>query len=162
VKEELACSLQELCIKKKKTLALAESCTGGYLAHLITRHPGASKYFLGSFVAYTSELKYLLHVQEKTVKKYGVVSQQVVQEMLHGVFSLCSADFGAAISGVAGPEGGDAINPVGTIWLAWGGRGQVPQTAKLQLHGARLEIIELASEELIRELLEYIHQSSFH
>lgn len=115
------------------TLSTAESCTGGYLAHLITTISGSSAYFKGSVVAYANEVKrQQLGVQAATLDDHGAVSEETVKEMVTGVLKLMDTDIGIAISGIAGPTGGTPDKPVGTIWLAVGNRDLV-HTKKLQL-----------------------------
>ncbi|MCK4852688.1 MAG: competence/damage-inducible protein A, partial [Bacteroidales bacterium] len=105
--------------RNKKTLALAESCTGGTIAQLITSVPGSSKYFLGSVVAYSNQLKLeILGVQEDTISEHGAVSRQVVEQMASGVMKRSGADYSIATSGIAGPDGGTPDKPVGTTWIA--------------------------------------------
>jgi nicotinamide-nucleotide amidase len=117
-------ALHKELIAQKKTLALAESCTGGALAAKITSQADASKYFLGSIVAYSNGWKErFLQVSRTTLKQKGAVSREVVIEMVQGLFSETDADFAAAISGVAGPGGGTKEKPVGTIYIAIGQRG---------------------------------------
>ncbi len=112
--------------EKKQTLAMAESCSGGYMAHLITAIPGASAVFKGSIVAYANEIKAeQLGVDPATLKKYGAVSQQVVEQMAVGACQTFNANYGMASSGIAGPSGGSEDKPVGTVWLAWAGHGKV-------------------------------------
>jgi nicotinamide-nucleotide amidase len=104
---------------KKLTLGTAESCTGGYLAHLITSVPGSSDYYLGSVIAYSNTVKQeLLGVSEQSLIDYGAVSEQVVREMAEGARKRFNTDFAVSTSGVAGPDGGTAEKPVGTVWIA--------------------------------------------
>lgn len=148
-------------ILKKKTLALAESCTGGFTAHLITQNPGSSAYFLGSFVMYCEVLKQsVLDVKKKTLETYGAVSEEVVREMVLGLFRVTSADITAAISGIAGPEGGSPEKPVGTVWIALGERGGKIETFPLNLKGERTEVIEQASKECLGAIYDRIFRSS--
>lgn len=101
------------------TLATAESCTGGYIAHLITSIPGSSAYFKGSVVSYTNQAKMeLLGVQEDSLAQNGAVSEAVVSEMAVGAQGKLHADYAIATSGIAGPDGGSSKKPVGTIWIA--------------------------------------------
>ena len=103
-------------------LALAESCTGGLVGHLITGVAGSSDYYVGGAVTYSNELKQkLLGVKEDTLKQHGAVSEPCVREMAEGVVKLAGATVGVAISGIAGPGGGTPDKPVGTIWLAIAG-----------------------------------------
>ncbi|MDJ0652175.1 MAG: nicotinamide-nucleotide amidohydrolase family protein [Simkaniaceae bacterium] len=112
-------ALHRWLVKHKKTLAAAESCTGGDLAARLTKQPGSSDYFLGSIVSYSNHLKETaLGVSAKTLQARGAVSREVVLEMVAGVRKLSGADFAVAISGIAGPDGGAANKPVGTVWTA--------------------------------------------
>ena len=104
---------------KGLSLATAESCTGGYIAHLITSVPGSSVYFTGSVIAYSNKIKEtVLGVKEETLKQYGAVSKQTVVEMAEGIKKLYGTDYAIAVSGIAGPEGGTPQKPVGTTWIA--------------------------------------------
>jgi len=109
----------KLLMKKESTLGTAESCTGGYIAHLITSIPGSSNYFKGSVVAYANELKRkLLGVSDESLTKYGAVSEQVVKEMAVGVQKNFNVDYVVAVTGIAGPDGGTVEKPVGSTWIA--------------------------------------------
>jgi nicotinamide-nucleotide amidase len=100
------------------TLATAESCTGGYISHLITSIPGSSAYFKGSVVAYSNEVKEnLLGVSPKTIEKYGAVSEETVFEMAAGIIRHLKVNCAISISGIAGPDGGTPEKPVGTTWI---------------------------------------------
>lgn len=102
-----------------KTFSTAESCTGGYIAHLITSVPGSSAYFKGSVVAYSNEVKMNnLGVDGAVIEQHGAVSEQVVRQMAEGVRKLLETDFALAVSGIAGPDGGTPEKPVGTTWIA--------------------------------------------
>ena len=108
----------ELLIEKKLTIGTAESCTGGYIAHLITSVAGSSAYFKGSIVSYANEIKEdLLHVKNETLEEFGAVSEQTVSEMLTGALLQLKVDVAIAVSGVAGPNGGTAEKPVGTVFI---------------------------------------------
>ncbi|MBF0492217.1 MAG: competence/damage-inducible protein A [Deltaproteobacteria bacterium] len=105
--------------EKQKTLAVAESCTGGHLANRLSNIPGSSQYFLGGAVVYSNELKKkILGVSEKTLKNFGAVSEECVREMALGLQKLTGADFCLSITGIAGPEGESAEKPVGTVFIA--------------------------------------------
>lgn len=104
-----------------KTLATAESCTGGHIAHRITTVAGSSAYFKGSVIAYSNEIKTgLLGVDEQVINRDGAVSEEVVRQMAIGVADKLSADYVIATSGIAGPDGGTDEKPVGTVWIAVG------------------------------------------
>ena len=109
----------ELLRKKGQTVSTAESCTGGYIAHLITSVSGSSDYFKGSVVAYANEIKQqLLGVKEKSLIDFGAVSEVVVKEMAEGVQQKFNTDYAIATSGIAGPGGGTKDKPVGITWIA--------------------------------------------
>ena len=113
--ENIQSVIGELLKNKKATLATAESCTGGFLAHKITKTPGCSIYYKGSVVAYAYEAKQnQLGVQKETLEKYGAVSEETVKEMVVGVLNTLNTDIGISISGIAGPGGGTPDKPVGT------------------------------------------------
>ena len=102
------------------TLATAESCTGGLLAHMITSVPGSSAYFKGSIVAYANQVKIeQLDVDEILLEKHGAVSEEVVVKMAENVRKILNTTYGLAITGIAGPDGGTPEKPVGTVWIAY-------------------------------------------
>jgi nicotinamide-nucleotide amidase len=118
--EELQHALVRLLAESGKTLAVAESCTGGQLAHLITNVPGSSAVFKGGIVAYANEVKMKqLDVPASVLSEYGAVSRQVASIMAESVAKLTSADFGLSTTGVAGPDGGTPEKPVGTVWIGF-------------------------------------------
>jgi len=109
----------KILIEKMKTVVTAESCTGGYIAHCITKVPGSSAYFKGSVIAYSNEVKEkVLNVKSETLIKYGAVSEETVKEMAENVRVKLNADYALAVSGIAGPDGGTPEKPVGTVWIA--------------------------------------------
>lgn len=104
--------------EKGTTIATAESCTGGYIAHLITSVPGSSEYFKGSVVSYANEIKIkVLGVDAADIEREGAVSEAVVLQMAEGVKKLLGTDYAVSTSGVAGPDGGTPEKPVGTVWI---------------------------------------------
>ena len=105
--------------KNNATLTTAESCTGGYIAHLITSIPGSSAYFLGGVISYDNAAKQsLLGVEEKALEKNGAVSEETVIKMADGARRLMNTDYAVAVSGIMGPAGGTEEKPVGTVWIA--------------------------------------------
>jgi nicotinamide-nucleotide amidase len=121
--EEAAKGLVEALLDTGKTVAAAESCTGGWVAKAITDISGSSSCFSYGIVSYSNEAKEaLLDVDPATLKEHGAVSEQTVREMAAGMFDLSGADFAVAISGIAGPGGGSPDKPVGTVWFAWASR----------------------------------------
>lgn len=108
----------DLLRENNLTFASAESCTGGNIAHLITLIPGSSEVFRGGAVTYATPTKTkVLGVPKKTIERHTVVSREVVEAMAQGTRRLMEADFGIATTGVAGPSGGTAQTPVGTVWI---------------------------------------------
>jgi PncC family amidohydrolase len=151
--EDLALNIQKKLIEQHKTIAFAESCTGGFLSHLITSNPGASECFLGSFITYSNALKMkILGVKEATLAQYGAVSKETVEEMLSGVLRLTEADFAIAVSGVAGPDGGTEKTPVGTVFYALAEKGNPIESGSFYLSGDRKNIIATASYRILTHL----------
>ncbi len=108
------------------TLATAESCTGGHIAHIITSIPGSSAYFKGSIIAYSNDVKMqLLNVTANVLEDHGAVSEQVAIAMAQGVKNLIGSDYAIGITGIAGPDGGSAEKPVGTTWIAIAGKNKM-------------------------------------
>lgn len=137
--------LGRLLRERKLTLAAAESCTGGYLSHLITSVPGSSDYFLGSIVAYSNDIKTTrLGVSQETLENHGAVSEVTVREMAQQARLILHADIGVATSGVAGPGGGTAEKPVGTVWIAYAD-GQQVIARKLKLSKDRMINIRISA-----------------
>ncbi|MFM7328006.1 MAG: CinA family protein, partial [Bacteroidota bacterium] len=130
---------------RKQTLSVAESCTGGYLSHLITSVPGSSEYFLGSMIPYAYEIKMRqLGVRPETLEKFGAVSEETISEMAAMVRARFSTDVGVATSGIAGPGGATPEKPVGTVWIAYSDKYKTV-TRKLQLSNNRMLNIQMAS-----------------
>ena len=128
-----------------KTVALAESCSGGYISHMITSIPGSSAYFQGSMVPYHNQFKHaLLNVDELTLQTKGAVSEETIIQMAEHIRLKFNADYGLASSGIAGPGGGWAEKPVGTVWIACSD-GQTTVTKKLQLTQDRMLNIQLTA-----------------
>ncbi|MDR1864292.1 MAG: competence/damage-inducible protein A [Bacteroidales bacterium] len=139
---------------KGKTVATAESCTGGNIARLLTSVAGSSAYFKGSVVAYANEVKvHLLNVNPSDIMQYGAVSRRVAERMAQGVRTVMGTDYGIAVSGVAGPGGGTPEKPVGTVWIALADERQT--TAKLFHYGENRENnIQRASTSALNMLAE--------
>lgn len=146
----------DLLLQKGKTLATAESCTGGYIAHLITSIPGSSAAYMGSVVSYANKAKEaLLGVQPQTLQTVGAVSEETVQQMVQGALEQFGTDYAVSTSGIMGPDGGTPEKPVGTVWIAAGNRTEI-RTRKLQLRYDRKRNIELAATQalnLLRQLV---------
>lgn len=128
-----------------KTITTAESCTGGYIAHLITSISGSSAYFKGSVVSYDNSIKEnVLHVRPETLQKFGAVSEQTVIEMAAGVLKMMQTNYAIAVSGIMGPEGGSDEKPVGTVWIAVGNNQKI-EAKKLWFRFDRKRNIELTA-----------------
>ncbi len=118
--EVLAVRLQA----SRKMLACAESCTGGWIAKVLTDMPGSSAWFDRGFVTYSNLAKQeMLGVSRQTLDDCGAVSRETVLEMARGALAHSAADYSVAVSGIAGPGGGSPDKPVGTVWIAWAGEG---------------------------------------
>jgi len=111
-------AILNLMAENELTLSTAESCTGGYIAHLLTQHPGSSKVFFGGAVSYSYELKEsILGVKNETLWQHGAVSKETVTEMVEGALLNFKSDYAIAVTGIAGPDGGTPEKPVGTVWI---------------------------------------------
>jgi nicotinamide-nucleotide amidase len=143
---------------KNLTLSVAESCTGGYIAHLITQHAGSSAVFAGGAVAYSYDLKEsILGVQHQTLTAFGAVSEQTVKEMAIGAITHFKTDYSIAVSGIAGPDGGMPDKPVGTVWVAIGAKDKV--VAKLfTFSNKRIQNIERSATAALTMLLNLLKQ----
>lgn len=143
-------------IENGRWLAVAESCTGGMLGHLITNVPGSSSYFKGGVIAYANEIKMgILGVTTETLDSYGAVSEQTVLEMAKGVRAALEADIGLSVSGIAGPDGGTEAKPVGTVWIGL----STPKLEKAEVFlfsGDRQSIKEQAAQSAIAMAIQYI------
>lgn len=155
--DRIVVELQELFIARGMTLSVAESCTGGHLAARLTKMPGCSQYFLGGVVAYSNSCKTtLLGVDPELIVQKGAVSSEVVLQMARGVRTILTTDYSLAVSGIAGPEGGTLLKPVGTVWAAIGKHDGEVESWTFQLTGSREEIINASVDRLIERLLEHL------
>ena len=159
---DLATTVGALLKERGLRLAAAESCTGGLISHLITQVPGSSAYFLGSAVAYSNELKSkALGVPEEMIARYGAVSQEVAGAMLKGVLELTGAEVGIATTGIAGPTGGTADKPVGTVWIA-AGSGDNPRVQRFQFGFGRTGNKLISAKAGLNMLRLVIHDQDLH
>ncbi|HJW17709.1 MAG TPA: competence/damage-inducible protein A, partial [Flavisolibacter sp.] len=139
-----------------KTVATAESCTGGYIAHLITSKAGSSAIFNGSIISYSNKVKEkVLGVKEETIRKFGAVSEQTVKEMVHGVLNSIDSDYALATSGVMGPDGGSVEKPVGMVWIAVGNKNNV-KTALYNFRYDRTRNIEMTAQAALTMLRRFV------
>lgn len=149
-------ALAELLLTKNKTVATAESCTGGYIAHLFTSMAGASGFYKGSVIAYDNSIKTgLLQVSNSLLETKGAVSEATVIAMLGGLLQQTGADYGIAVSGIMGPEGGSEDKPVGTVWVA-AGSAQQHRTASFHFRFDRQRNIQLTAVQAVLLLVQFI------
>lgn len=143
--EKLSMVVGKLLLKNNQTMATAESCTGGAIASLITAISGSSQYYKGSIISYANEVKQnLLHVPQSILNTDGAVSESTVKAMLSGLLTQINADYGVAVSGIMGPNGGSEEKPVGTVWIAVGNKERC-HTKKISLRFEREKNIERTS-----------------
>lgn len=137
----LARALGRKCLKKRVVVATAESCTGGGVATAITRISGSAKWFDRGFVTYSNDAKReMLGVKPLTLRRHGAVSKEVAREMAAGALQNSPADIVVAVTGIAGPTGGSRAKPVGLVWFAWAGRGDIVQTRRFRFPGDRVAV----------------------
>ncbi len=135
-----AAELGELLTRQHRTVATAESCTGGWIAKVLTDVPGSSGWFGTGIVSYSNRAKtVLLGVDAALLERHGAVSEPVVRAMLAGCLARSGADLGVAVSGIAGPGGGSVDKPVGTVWIAWGSAAE-PFAARWRFDGDRTQV----------------------
>jgi nicotinamide-nucleotide amidase len=150
----LAQALGKQLKKNKLTLSLAESCTGGLCAEIITRVAGSSAWFECGFITYSNQSKEtLLNVAGSTLSIYGAVSEETAIEMAMGAFNISGASLSAAVTGIAGPAGGSQAKPVGTVCFAWVDGDGMRLTATHLFNGNRLEIRQQSAKTLIEGLI---------
>ena len=144
-------------IEHKITISTAESCTGGLIAKQITDIPGASAVFVGGVVSYSNEMKMkILGVKRETLEKYGAVSENTIREMLDGIGKITGSDITIAVSGIAGPGGGSAEKPVGTVYVGVGFRGK--RDIRLSIfEGDRQSVRMRATEFAIKMVSDCLH-----
>jgi PncC family amidohydrolase len=158
--DSLEAQVGELLRQRGLRLAVAESCTGGLLAHRLTNIPGSSTYFVGGIVSYAYEAKVrLLGVSWEILEKYGAVSRETVLEMAHGARRMLSADVGLSISGIAGPGGGMPEKPVGLAWFGLSAQGFEDARSTVS-QGDRLSNKEQFADTALRMLIEYLFNQS--
>jgi nicotinamide-nucleotide amidase len=173
--DELLNELQKKLQQQQAKLALAESCTGGMIASLITSQSGSSLWFDRAYITYNNQAKIeLLSVKTTSLDKYGAVSQTVAQEMVQGCLLNSNCDYALSVTGIAGPGGGSLNKPVGMVWFAWAKyvkneknktdvitveHHQLQIKSKLQkFSGDRKEIREKSVKYALTQLLGFINQ----
>jgi nicotinamide-nucleotide amidase len=142
------------------TLTVAESCTGGYISHLFTQHPGSSKVFLGGAVSYAYELKEsILGVKNETLWQHGAVSEETAVEMVEGALLNFKSDYAIAVTGIAGPDGGTEDKPVGTVWIAVANK-HTTRAQKYVFGKKRMQNIERTAITAMGMLLKLLRENS--
>ena len=148
----------ELLRKRGLHLAVAESCTGGLIGHLLTNVAGSSTYYMGSVTAYAYEAKVrLLGVSWDTLEKYGAVSAEIAMEMAHGIRLALAADIGISVTGIAGPGGGMPEKPVGTTWIGLSSPRE-EYARHFLWSGDRLAVKEQSAQAALNLLAEYLQK----
>ena len=149
-------SVSNLLKSSGRTVATSESCTGGYIAHLITSKPGSSAIFNGSVVSYSNTVKEnVLGVKKQTLLDFGAVSEQTVTEMVQGVLKVVKSDYALATSGIMGPDGGTPEKPVGMVWIAVGNKINVV-AAQYHFRYDRTRNIEMTAQTALTMLRRFI------
>ncbi len=150
----------KLLRQHNKTVSTAESCTGGYIAHLITSIAGSSDYFKGSVVSYSNSIKEnVLQVNNETLSAVGAVSEETVKEMLNGVLKVMQTDYAVAVSGIMGPGGGSEDKPVGMVWIAVGNAEKI-ETKRMHFRFDRKRNIELTAVNALYLLYRFVKTNS--
>lgn len=145
--------LADKLIKNQQIIATAESCTGGMIAQTLTDLAGSSAWFDCGFVTYSNDAKQkMLGVKLATLKKYGAVSEATVIEMAEGALANSNASISIACSGIAGPTGGSAKKPIGTVWVAWAYENKPTKTELFLFKGNRQQIREQCTEKAIEKI----------
>jgi len=151
--------LAKLFLKTSSKLVTAESCTGGGLAEILTRIPGSSAWFERGFVTYSNESKHeMLSVPLETIEQFGAVSEDTASAMAKGAVENSRADYGVAITGIAGPDGGTESKPVGTVCFGWYERNAGSSTTRICFDGDRLRIREQACMLAMQGLLDMLQK----
>jgi nicotinamide-nucleotide amidase len=146
--------------EKDRTMGTAESCTGGYIAHLITSIAGSSAYFKGSIVSYANDIKEReLHVSEVTIAEKGAVSEETVKQMVKGALEALDTDYVVATSGIMGPDGGSPEKPVGTVWIGFGNKKTI-KAQKFSFRFDRARNIEMTATNALNLLRKFIEEDA--
>lgn len=154
----LSRGIQEILYDNDLTLGTAESCTGGRIAEAIISVPGASQYFKGGIICYTNEVKEnLLHVSHQVLEEQTAVCEEVARQMVLGACDALNCKYAISATGVAGPTGGTADIPVGTIWIGYGSKDDV-RTLKLTEDFGRDINLTIATNKALRLFLEYLKE----
>ena len=155
-KKVLSREIQQYLYESGKTVGTAESCTGGRVAEAMIAVPGASAYFKGGIVCYTNEIKErLLSVDKQLLEEKSAVCEEVAQAMVKGAIKALNVDFAVATTGVAGPGGGTAENPVVTIWIACGSADEVVTVKRTEDFGRDINLA-IATSKALQLFLDFL------
>ncbi len=151
--------LGQLLLKRREFLAVAESCTGGLIAKLVTDVPGSSAWFERGLVTYSNRAKQdLLGVPAETLAQFGAVSRETAEAMAQGLLVMTPAHWGVAVTGIAGPGGGSPEKPIGLVWMAWAQRGGGLDSRYMQFSGEREQVRTAAANAALEGLLERLRR----
>ncbi|QBM17645.1 nicotinamide-nucleotide amidohydrolase PncC [Marinobacter sp. JH2] len=157
--EQAGDQLATLLKQQGRTIATAESCTGGWVAKVLTDSAGSSAYLMAGLVTYSNEAKStILGVESSALEKYGAVSEAVVRQMVEGAIKAVGVDVAVAISGIAGPGGGSEDKPVGTVWFAWGMGGERSEASVKRFNGDRDQVRRQAVLYVLQGVTEYLRK----
>lgn len=153
--DDLPAKIGAALLKRAQRVALAESCTGGLVAKRLTDLAGSSAWFDCGVVSYSNQAKQkFLGVDPAIIDRHGAVSGPCAEQMVRGVVDASGAEWGIALTGVAGPGGGTAEKPVGTVWIAWMRRGAEPQVRRFVFPGDRAAVRDRSADAALRGLLQ--------
>ena len=152
--EKILNNLSKILVDKNLKLSLCESCTGGLLSKICTDYSGSSRWFLGSVVTYSNDMKEIMGVSKETLEKYGAVSKNTAQEMSLATLAFTNSDICLSITGIAGPLGGSYKKPVGTVYFSYSDKYGSNIVKKIIFKGSRKEIRYLAAKEGIQIILD--------
>jgi nicotinamide-nucleotide amidase len=157
--DKLAAQVGEALKSRGMLLVTAESCTGGGVTQAITEVAGSSAWFERGFVTYSNLSKQqMLGVRESTLRQHGAVSEMTVREMVEGALQHSAAQVALAVSGIAGPDGGTADKPVGTVWFAWGIKSGEVHAQRYQLDGNRAAVREQSVRIALQGVINLLNQ----
>jgi nicotinamide-nucleotide amidase len=152
--QTMARAVGERLLARQQALATAESCTGGLIAKLCTDSAGSSRWFERGLVTYSNAAKQeLLGVPAEVIGRAGAVSAETVQAMVQGMLARAPVQWAVAVSGIAGPDGGSADKPVGTVWIGWGGSAVVASCSRFRFGGDRDAVRRLSAQAALEGLL---------
>jgi PncC family amidohydrolase len=158
--EDLEYQVGVLLTQMGLSLAVAESCSGGLLSHLITNVPGSSVYYLGGIISYANETKInILGVTQSTLERYGAVSRETALEMARGARLLLAADISLSTTGIAGPGGGTPQKPVGLTWIGLSSQ-DYESARQFMWQGDRLAVKQQTAKQALRILLDFLNRIS--